>query len=49
MEELTRADTAQDELDVGTGIRHALLFGAHHYFAEVGINDGGAKATELSY
>ena len=48
MEKLTRIYTAQDELYVGAGVRHALLFGAYHNFAEVGINDGGTKATELS-
>lgn len=48
MEEFTRLYTAQDELNVGAGIRHALLFSAHHDFAEVGINDGGPEATELS-
>ena len=48
MEKLTRVNTAQNELYVGAGIGHALLFSTHHNFAEVGINDGGSEATELS-
>lgn len=48
MEKFARFYTAQDELYVGAGVGHALLFSAHHNFAEVGINDGGSEATELS-
>ena len=48
MEQFARLYAAQDELYVGAGIGHALLFSAHHDFAEVGINDGRAEATELS-
>ena len=48
MEKFTRLYTAQDKLYVGAGIGHALLFSAHHDFAEVSVNDGGSEATELS-
>ena len=48
MKQLARFYATQDELYVGTGVGHALLFSTHHDFAEVGINDGRAEATELS-
>ena len=48
MEELPRLYAAQDEGDVGTGVRQRLLLSAHHYLAEVGIDYGGAESLELS-
>ena len=47
VEELSGLDALEDGPDVGTSITHALLFSAHHYLAEVSVDDDGAESLEL--
>ena len=48
MKQLSRFDASENELNISTRVFHSLLFSAHHNLAEVGINNGGSKSSELT-